>query len=141
MIHVDPVTLEFNGVRLEPLGLHHVDGLRAAAGDGELWNLRVTSVPAPHETETYVRTALEMTNRLAFAVVDAATDTVIGTTRLTNTPGRSTSLGGMAPVGTISSASTIATRAALANDTLKFWVVPRKVTLPYWSAFAARSSA
>jgi RimJ/RimL family protein N-acetyltransferase len=80
MIHVDPVTLEFNGVRLEPLGLHHVDGLRAAAGDGELWNLRVTSVPAPHETETYVRTALEMTNRLAFAVVDASTDTVIGTT-------------------------------------------------------------
>jgi N-acetyltransferase len=80
MIHVDPVTLEFNGVRLEPLGLHHVDGLRAAAGDGELWNLRITSVPAPHETETYVRTALEMTNRLAFAVVDASTDTVIGTT-------------------------------------------------------------
>jgi len=80
MTHVDPVTLEFNGVRLEPLGLHHVDGLRAAAGDGELWNLRVTSVPAPHETETYVRTALEMTNRLAFAVVDAATDTVVGTT-------------------------------------------------------------
>jgi RimJ/RimL family protein N-acetyltransferase len=80
MIHVDPVTLEFNGVRLEPLGLHHVEGLRAAAGDGELWNLRVTSVPAPHETETYVRTALEMTNRLAFAVVDASTDTVIGTT-------------------------------------------------------------
>ena len=80
MIHVDPVTLEFNGVRLEPLGLHHVDGLRAAAADGELWNLRITSVPAPHETETYVRTALEMTNRLAFAVVDATTDTVIGTT-------------------------------------------------------------
>ena len=80
MIHVDPVTLEFNGVRLEPLGLHHVDGLRAAAADGELWNLRITSVPAPHETETYVRTALEMTNRLAFAVIDASTDTVIGTT-------------------------------------------------------------
>jgi N-acetyltransferase len=80
MIHVDPVTLEFNGVRLEPLGLHHVDGLRAAAADGGLWNLRITSVPAPHETETYVRTALEMTNRLAFAVVDASTDTVIGTT-------------------------------------------------------------
>jgi hypothetical protein len=48
MIHVDPVTLEFNGVRLEPLGLHHLDGLRAAAGDGELWNLRITSVPEPH---------------------------------------------------------------------------------------------
>ena len=31
MIHVDPVTLEFNGVRLEPPAPHHLDGLRAAA--------------------------------------------------------------------------------------------------------------
>jgi RimJ/RimL family protein N-acetyltransferase len=80
MIHVDPVTLEFNGVRLEPLGLHHLDGLRAAAADGELWNLRITSVPEPHDTEHYIRTALETGNRVAFAVVDAASDTVIGTT-------------------------------------------------------------
>lgn len=80
MIHVDPVTLEFNGVRLEPLGLHHLDGLRAAAADGELWNLRITSVPAPHDTDNYIRTALETGNRVAFAVVDAASDTVIGTT-------------------------------------------------------------
>jgi RimJ/RimL family protein N-acetyltransferase len=80
MIHVDPVTLEFNGVRLEPLGLHHLDGLRAAAADGELWNLRVTSVPAPEDTEAYIRTALEMNNRVAFAVIDASSDTVMGTT-------------------------------------------------------------
>jgi RimJ/RimL family protein N-acetyltransferase len=80
MIHVDPVTLEFNGVRLEPLALHHLDGLRAAAADGELWNLRITSVPEPQDTETYIRTALETNNRVAFAVVDASSDTVIGTT-------------------------------------------------------------
>ena len=80
MIHVDPVTLEFNGVRLEPLGLHHLDGLRAAANDGELWNLRITSVPEPQDTEAYIRTALETPNRVAFAVVDASSDTVIGTT-------------------------------------------------------------
>jgi RimJ/RimL family protein N-acetyltransferase len=80
MIHVDPVTLEFNGVRLEPLALHHLDGLRAAAADGELWNLRVTSVPAPEDTEAYIRTALETANRVAFAVVDASSDAVIGTT-------------------------------------------------------------
>ncbi|WP_075793326.1 GNAT family N-acetyltransferase [Massilia putida] len=80
MIHVDPVTLEFNGVRLEPLGLHHLDGLRAAAADGELWNLRITSVPEPQDTENYIRTALEMGNRVTFAVVDAASDTVVGTT-------------------------------------------------------------
>jgi RimJ/RimL family protein N-acetyltransferase len=80
MIHVDPVTLEFNGVRLEPLALHHLDGLRAAAADGELWNLRITSVPEPQDTEAYIRTALETGNRVAFAVVDASSDTVIGTT-------------------------------------------------------------
>jgi N-acetyltransferase len=80
MIHVEPVTLEFNGVRLEPLALSHTDGLRAAAEDGELWNLRITSVPEPHNVEAYIRKALEMPDRLAFAVVDASTGAVIGTT-------------------------------------------------------------
>jgi RimJ/RimL family protein N-acetyltransferase len=80
MIQVAPVTLEFNGVRLEPLALHHLDGLRAAAADGELWNLRITSVPEPQDTEAYIHTALEMGNRVAFAVVDASSDSVIGTT-------------------------------------------------------------
>jgi RimJ/RimL family protein N-acetyltransferase len=80
MIKVDPVTLEFNGVRLEPLTLAHADGLRAAAQDGELWNIRVTSVPEPHNVEQYIGTALEMPNRLAFAVIDIASGAVMGTT-------------------------------------------------------------
>ena len=80
MIRVDPVTLEFNGVRLEPLGLQHAGGLRAAACDGELWKLRITSVPEPQDAERYIRTALETHDRLAFAVIDASTGTVIGTT-------------------------------------------------------------
>lgn len=80
MINVEPVTLEFNGVRLEPLSLSHANGLRAAAEDGELWNLRVTSVPEPHNVEAYIRKALEMPDRLAFAVIDASTGVVMGTT-------------------------------------------------------------
>jgi RimJ/RimL family protein N-acetyltransferase len=80
MIQVEPTTLELNGVRLEPLALAHADGLRAAASDGELGKLRVTSVPAPHEAEAYIRTALEMPNRLAFAVLDAASGQVVGST-------------------------------------------------------------
>jgi len=80
MIRVDAVTLEFNGVRLEPLAPRHLDGLRAAACDGELWKLRVTSVPEPHEVGAYIETALAMPNRLAFAVVDASSDAVMGTT-------------------------------------------------------------
>jgi N-acetyltransferase len=80
MIQVDPITLQFNGVLLEPLALSHADGLRAAASDGELWNIRVTSVPEPHKVEEYIRAALEMRNRLAFAVIDAASGAIIGTT-------------------------------------------------------------
>ncbi|MFC5461180.1 GNAT family N-acetyltransferase [Massilia niabensis] len=79
-VAVEPVTLEFNGVRLEPLTLEHVDGLRAAAADGQLWNLRVTSVPEPHRTQAYVHTALETPNRVAFAVVDSSSGAVLGTT-------------------------------------------------------------
>jgi len=80
MIRVEPLTLAFNGIRLEPLGLRHADGLRAAAADGALWTLRVTSVPEPEQTEAYIGRALEMPDRLAFAVIDAASDQVIGST-------------------------------------------------------------
>jgi RimJ/RimL family protein N-acetyltransferase len=80
MIHAAPATLELNGVRLEPLGMHHADGLRAAAMDGELWQLRVTSVPEPHDVEGYIQRALAMPDRVAFAVVDAATGAVLGST-------------------------------------------------------------
>lgn len=80
MIDPQPITLEFNGVRLEPLAPHHADGLRAAAADGELWNLRITSVPEPHNVEQYIRDALDMRDRLPFAVMDASLGTVIGTT-------------------------------------------------------------
>jgi RimJ/RimL family protein N-acetyltransferase len=80
MIRVDPVTLEFNGVRLEPLGLQHAEGLRAAACDGELWKLRITSVPEPQDVEQTIRAGLETPNRVAFAVVDASTTAVLGTT-------------------------------------------------------------
>ena len=45
----EPCTLETPQVRLEPLAADHAAGLEAAARDGELWNLRITSVPAPGE--------------------------------------------------------------------------------------------
>ncbi|MBC7547476.1 MAG: GNAT family N-acetyltransferase, partial [Polaromonas sp.] len=67
-------------IALVPLALTHVDGLRAAAQDGELWTLRTTSVPAPEETFAYIQTALNTENRFAFAVTDASTGEVLGST-------------------------------------------------------------
>lgn len=77
------ITLERDGIRLEPLALSHEAGLLAAAAEGELWNIRVTSVPEPQETHAYIETALKQRaegNRLAFAVIDAATSAVLGST-------------------------------------------------------------
>jgi RimJ/RimL family protein N-acetyltransferase len=84
MLDVRPVTLSDGRVRLEPLALDHVDGLKAAAADGELWKLRVTSVPEPGDTRGYVERALAMRDqghRLPFAVIDLENDgRVIGST-------------------------------------------------------------
>ena len=83
MAFVEPVVLRSRGVRLEPLALAHQEGLAAAAADGQLWRLRVTSVPEPQDTRTYIETALRMRDegsRLAFAVVEEATDRVLGST-------------------------------------------------------------
>ena len=83
MAFVEPVTLSAYGVRLVPLSLEHEGGLRAAAADGALWQLRVTSVPEPENTLKYIEDALAMReagNRFAFAVTDSATGQVLGCT-------------------------------------------------------------
>lgn len=80
MAFAEPVTLETRGIRLLPLGLQHEAGLRAAACDGELWKLRVTSVPEPDKVRAYIQTALDTKDRLPFAVTDAATGEVLGST-------------------------------------------------------------
>jgi N-acetyltransferase len=83
MLTVQPVVLERAPIRLVPLGLDHVEGLKSAAADGALWNLRVTSVPEPDGTRAYVEQALagrEAGHRFPFAVLDAASGEVIGCT-------------------------------------------------------------
>ena len=83
MQFVEPTTLRSSGVRLEPLALSHEAGLAAAAADGELWKLRITSVPEPQDTRAYIETALKMReegHRFAFAVIEDATGRVLGST-------------------------------------------------------------
>jgi RimJ/RimL family protein N-acetyltransferase len=81
MFAVSPVTLERDPVRLIPLTLDHEAALAAAAADGELWNIRVTSVPEPGATRSYIEAALRMQaegSRLPFAVVHTSSGQVIG---------------------------------------------------------------
>ena len=84
MIHPKPITLERDGIRLEPLSPEHHDGFVAAATDGELWNLWFTSVPEPASTRTYINEALQgqdAGHMLPWAVRDIAANAIVGSTR------------------------------------------------------------
>jgi N-acetyltransferase len=79
-----PVSLQDDYVLLEPLGLHHVADLEAAAADGELWNLWFTSAPPPGQARAYIQKALDglaANAMLPFAVREKSTGQVVGTTR------------------------------------------------------------
>ena len=81
MAFVEPITLSARGVTLVPLALEHESGLQAAAADGALWNIRVTSVPEPQDTRKYIEDALAMReagHRFAFCVLEDASGRVLG---------------------------------------------------------------
>jgi len=62
----------------------HAADLESAARDGDLWNLRVTSVPAPGEAVGYVAAAMKGLaegHMLPFIVREKGTGKVIGSTR------------------------------------------------------------
>ena len=84
MITVNPLTLEGNGVRLEPLTAEHHDALVSAATDGRLWELWFTSVPTPQEAAGYINDALagqRLGHMLPWVVRELESGEVIGTTR------------------------------------------------------------
>ena len=84
MIDLAPVTLEGNGVRLEPLTPSHARDLAAAVTDGRLWELWFTWVPQPEEVDAYVAEALEgqrAGHMLPWAVRELGTGAIVGTTR------------------------------------------------------------
>lgn len=84
MITLSPVTLEGYGVRLEPLGTDHHDGISSAAADGKLWELWYTSVPVPEQVATYINDAIrgrDEGHMLPWAVRDLESGTIVGSTR------------------------------------------------------------
>jgi RimJ/RimL family protein N-acetyltransferase len=81
---VDRVELRGERVALEPLGVRHLPGLAAAIEDGQLWKLPVTLVPRPEELDEFLRQAEERhaaQQERAFATVDLASGTIVGSTR------------------------------------------------------------
>ncbi|MDQ3137827.1 MAG: GNAT family N-acetyltransferase [Gemmatimonadota bacterium] len=86
-MELTPRTLEGLAVRLEPLGIRHLDGLCAVGLDPELWRLTVSRVLDRAAMERYVEEALaeqRAGTALPFATVWRDTGQVIGSTRFGN---------------------------------------------------------
>jgi len=84
MIDPKPVTLEGNGVRLEPMAASHENALATASTDGKLWELWYTSVPDPDRVTAYVADALAGQTEghmLPWVVRELEQGAIVGTTR------------------------------------------------------------
>lgn len=86
-MNLSPVTLEGRVVRLEPLGLHHLDALTEIGLEPSLWALTTTPIASRDDMRAYIETALaeqRANTALPFATIDRATGTVVGSTRFAN---------------------------------------------------------
>ena len=84
---IEPVVLLGKHATLEPMQPRHVEGLKAAARDGQLWKLWYTDVPAPEEAEAFVEHALmcrDQFGEMPYVVHEHKTNKVIGSTRFMN---------------------------------------------------------
>ena len=82
-----PVTLSHPVVRLEPLTTAHAPALARVGLDPDLWRWIPTPLNNADDVHAYVATALAEQARgvsLPFAIVDAATHEVVGSTRFGN---------------------------------------------------------
>jgi N-acetyltransferase len=81
---LEPVTLEGESVRLEPLSLDHLDGLVAVGLAPSLWRWTLSLISTPDDMRAYVESALAARaagTEMPFATIERASDRVVGSTR------------------------------------------------------------
>ena len=84
---VEPITLQGQFVRLEPLRMEHLDALWSIGEDPDLWKLAPYQINSSEKMRTYIRAALdgqELGVALPFATIWQATDEIVGSTRFGN---------------------------------------------------------
>lgn len=84
---IEPVELENEFVRLEPLKIEHHAALCEVGLSEELWRLIPTQVDSPEAMKKYIETALDEQRRgvsLPFVTIEKASDKIVGSTRFGN---------------------------------------------------------
>jgi N-acetyltransferase len=86
-MQVEPVTLEGDHVRLEPLSLAHHDALCAIGLDEDLWRWTHSQIRTPEEMRAYLEAALRYQaegTALPFVTIERRSGTIVGSTRYGN---------------------------------------------------------
>ena len=81
---LQPITLNGQSIRLEPLRLDHTPALAGVGLHPDLWRLQPAPITTEDDIRRYIQTALDDQQRgsgLPFVMVDMQTDQVIGSTR------------------------------------------------------------
>jgi RimJ/RimL family protein N-acetyltransferase len=84
---IEPVNLEGEFVRLEPLKIEHFDALWEAGNDESLWKWTANIVKKPDDLKRYVEEALrdfEKGIALPFVMIDKTQNKIVGSTRFAN---------------------------------------------------------
>ena len=82
-MNLEPVTLQGQHARLEPLSLDHANALSEAVQDGELWKLWYTAIPTPAAMRGEVQRRLDLQasgSMLPFAVIHLPDERMAGMT-------------------------------------------------------------
>jgi RimJ/RimL family protein N-acetyltransferase len=81
---LEPVSLEGDHVRLEPMTLAHVPALSEVAFEPSIWRWMFVNLETPDDVRAYVEAALAGAaagSELPFVTIDRATGRVVGSTR------------------------------------------------------------
>lgn len=84
---LDPVVLEGDFVRLEPMTLDHHAGLSEVGLDPEIWRYTVVLVRTPEDMRTYMESALKLQREgttLPFVTIQRSSGRIVGSTRFGN---------------------------------------------------------
>jgi RimJ/RimL family protein N-acetyltransferase len=86
-MNVEPVTLEGQYVRLEPLSLDHYEPLCEVGLEESLWRWTTAAVKTPDDLREYIEAALAARDQgtaLPFATIERSSGRAIGSTRFAN---------------------------------------------------------
>ena len=84
---LDPVVLDGDFVRLEPMTLEHHAGLSEVGLDPEIWRYTLVVVKTPDDMRSYMESALDLQrdgNTLPFVTIERSSGRIVGSTRFGN---------------------------------------------------------